>query len=180
MESFLRLFDNLTFSKGGALEFPFKGGEEITKNFFRFFDIKVTIFDIATGKQATLYQGGYDDEGFPYELNSFSFDLYEVKDLSRNSSITGLPSSLVETAVTLSKRKCLCRCGDDPDEHIPWTRKCLCDSCLEDCDCCNCKNDWECLWNYNIEMQVNHSNEYDISPLDETQHLQLFSIPLFV
>lgn len=143
-------------------------GEEMSSHEFTTFDIRVSIFDKASGKQAMLHEGGLEDFwddnlfcfGYTHITNAFKFDTAEE---------TG---DAIEARLFVSKSGCTCRCLHYDDAWNFFDMPTLGDAEFS-CGCCRCDKKWTCFWDMTVELSVIAFMEWDVVEFEETEQLRI-------
>ena len=186
--------DNLKFNDNGRIELCVKSedvADELSKYSFTSFDIKLVLFDKATGKRAFFYQGGVEEEcDFNYYLFETSLvtrDVYENKFSAMDGQILDAESNpAIACELIVSKNGCLCTCHNGEDWDL-FKLPASCPCCY--CNCCSCKREgkgskWSCFWGMDIQLSLEiywNFYNFDISEIDgEREQLEVLEGAKFV
>lgn len=143
-------------------------GEEISKHTFSNYNIAITMYEKASGRQAVLYpESGLDDI---VDFNNYAFQSHQLLEsilMINDVEDDYNPSIFVEPFVSKSGCCLKCTCCDI-DEEALFVNSCCCGSC------CTCDKKGSCYWDFHIDLSIQIWNEYDINDLLKAQQLEIF------
>jgi len=138
-------------------------GEEMAQynDAFATFDVRITIYDKATGRQAVVHNRGMEDW---WDSNVWFFGFGRIADAYKLDNFG--TSDAISTMLTVEKIGCVSGCQDDDSWDFftkPFGQNC----------CCKCGTKWSCFWDMVLEMHIVADFEWDIIDLINEQQLRV-------
>ena len=160
-----RVFSDCTFNGNGRISLEMDQlGEEMAQyhNDFTTFDVRISIYDKFTGRQAIVHNHGKEDW---WDSNLWFFGFGRLADAYK---LDGLGTSdTISTMLSVEKIGCVANGGGDDDGSweffSPPSRK----------DGCKCNTAWSCFWNMMLELWIVADFEWDIIDMDKDQQLRV-------
>lgn len=170
--------DDMKFDKHNFIELCIKSediAEELGKHSFTSFDIKLVLFQKSTGKRAFFYQGGIEE---CCDQNLFRFETSTVTKCVFDSRLTGIDipgDPWVCCELFVSKNGCPDGCCNSK----PWDL--FASPCLCKCSSCRGKKDAKWIGGLEIELYLELSWDWDISPLEgKRRQLEVLELVTFM
>lgn len=164
-----RFFDNMDFttdSDGAKIELAFKDNGEMLMYEFSSFDVRITVFERSTGRQAKLHESRCTDV---FDENKFGFGSLEtiVELTSTTIDVSRFDSHDINSSVVVSKTGCITATCTE----VEWD---LFDPpALHGTSMCRCGT--SCFWDMKIVLELGYweggASYYD--PLSTSEQLRL-------
>ena len=160
-----RVFSDAKFnSSNKRIEFEFERmNEDMKKQNFSTFDIRITVYEKETGRQATVHQSSLTDRWDP---NYWNFGFTKITSAYKMDGIV-TPDDNIETEVEVMKTGCANQCGHTFDWDFfdkPSCRYCH----------CKCNEPWSCFWDMRIDLHIASFFDWDVVTMSLSQQLRLF------
>lgn len=160
-----RVFDDIRFNNIGRIGLEMDQlGEEMTLYEFSTFDVRITLYDRATGRQAIVHNSSEEDWwdsnlwffGFGRICDAYKLEGFGTSDTHRET---------ISTMLTTEKTGCVANCLDDSSWDFFSKPSCK--------NCCKCDKKWSCFWDMTLEMWIVADFEWDIVDMDKEQQLRV-------
>ena len=158
-----RVFSDCTFNGNGRIPLRMdRLGEEMAQyDGFTTFDVRITIYDRSTGRQAIVHDHGMEDW---WDSNLWFFGFGRIADAYKVDGVG--TSDAISTMLSVEKIGCIANGGNDDDSWEFFTRP-----SFE--DCCKCDAEWSCFWNMMLELWIVADFEWDIVDMEKDQQLRV-------
>ena len=158
-----RVFDDTRFNKIGRIGLKMDQlGEEMAQHEFSTFDVRITLYDRATGRQVIVHNQGEEDW---WDSNLWFFGFGRICDAYKLEGFG--TSDTISTMLTAEKSGCVANCLDDSSCSWEFFSKPSCKNC------CKCDKKWSCFWDMTLELWIVADFEWDIVEMDKEQQLRV-------
>ena len=156
-----RVFDDTRFNKIGRIGLKMDQlGEEMAQHEFSTFDVRITLYDRATGRQVIVHNQGEEDW---WDSNLWFFGFGRICDAYKLEGFG--TSDTISTMLTAEKSGCVANCLDDSSWELFSKPSCK--------NCCKCDKKWSCFWDMTLELWIVADFEWDIVEMDKEQQLRV-------
>ena len=160
-----RVFSDCTFNSNGRIPLKMDQlGEEMAPkcNDFTTFDVRITIYDKATGRQAIVHNHGMEDW---WDSNLWFFGFGRIADAYKLDGFG--TSDAISTMLSVEKIGCVANGGEDGDDSWEFFSPPSCKGG------CKCNTAWSCFWNMMLELWIVADFEWDIIDMEKDQQLRV-------
>ena len=166
-----RFFDNLDFttdSDGAKIELAFKDNGEMLMHDFSSFDVRITVFERSTGRQAKLCESAFTDV---VDENKFGSEFETILELTSTTiDDSRFDSHEINSFVLVSKTGCITAAEVEWDLFDP--------PALHATSMCRCGT--SCFWDMKIVLELGYWDGADYHPLSTSEQLRLLEVLDFV